>query len=932
MDDEEKKIPTVGNPSGTASATDQPQEEFEETHWLEHWTLGQRKKGQSFLGNIKEDVVETSKNPLGLVSAYNWVTGNSPEDKKKQLEEQGKINEQRSFNLQCFLVDNMQEFADRRKKDREEVGSSYKSFAMISGGPGDICQELLSSKGVEQFINLTSAQRSLLMPKINIYKVVYGGPGNPKGGKDIRLVFKDHTSDKDIQNITKSKLGRGDDVAIKSFSYEMTGKNVEQGGLMKCSLVLFFSNATSFLDKRDNGISFSDLIWDKKSVSASGESYSSKNFNTKIIVGWSVPSDPKGVLFSSELIKTINRTSTVLFVSHSDHDIDFREDGTLQVTINFTGAIEGIVDDKERANIFNKTKRGNEAVDRKNKLSASEAQEKEKSNGKIDDSPVTEKRCEVKWKLNNINKEGPLLDSECSDVAVAPNAREIERKNIKELEALDKQEKYSRLIRLMNDKNQMYYVDIDPLLLNTFSKEEEEKIKEDLEQAKKSSSEKDIRKVELDKQSANRRISGIGSKIKRVLYGEDDTYASNRQTLFENSVKEINKTTESIDPKTMTAVSTKKTEEEKKKIMTSALTEPASAPVSCADCMRAYFFYFGDLLDILFENFIFSRDDVEDLQILIGQLIYKDPRTEQQMEINIADIPISMERFLAWYSKKIIATQSEVYTVGQVIKDIIGDVIAGSLGETCFGVTNNTPNIVFTNFSIPRMGNDDQLIQFKSGERYSVKDLKGNPKSDVFPKSDDMDVSKLKHFLFVYADNYKLSAQDGDYKKDMARGVYHLAPGLDRGLVKGIKFTKMAIPYKAQEIVSGQSTETGVSPNLYNATVRMVGNNLFRNGVFIYIDTAKMGMGYAIKPGTDNQNRETEMLSFAYHIGGYYHVLKVTFEFSGGGDYETILEAQWTNAKIGKATGFSVQNNETCTSERISYFNPNAPNQSIMKK
>lgn len=802
------------------------------------------------------------------------------EEKKRQEEaekteqenlEKGKeekeLNDKKAFNIQCFLVDNMEAIVDRKVSDTQ-AETQYRTFTLIEGQPAEICQEIVSRKGVADFFNLTPAQKALLVPRIRLYKVVYS-EGGPKGGKDIELLFADHTRKKDIEEMTKNARGRGDDVGLKSFSYRMKGVMPDQGGLMECSMTLFFSNASSFLNKRDNGVSFVDLIWDKKSAGKTGDATSQKNFRVKAVVGWNVPVD-NGKLFTANLKKALEKTSTTLYMTHVRHDLEFNEDGSLSVTIEFAGAMDGVMDDPDKANVFYKTEKGIEADNIKAKLTE---QEKKEKGQKKEPSISAEPHVKI-----NVQK----------DVKDLPE-KEQQRTRMLKLEQEDKQERYSRITRELYERSQTYYIDIDSAMIREFTEKEHEQNVKNWKANGKDMTDEQVRETERQLRESTRRIDRSKIKIYRVIDEFNKKRLEKISSNLQSAIVEGNTKSLAHDENDNFKANTKdKTESEKNKIITEKLSVPSNIinNPACPDCIRAYYFYFGDLLDILFDNYLLKREDVENIKILIGQFVYRDPRTKEEMTVNIADIPISLDSFMTWYAQRVISSQTEIYTIGAFVKDVLSNIVMSSLGERCFGgAPYSSPHINFNTMSVPLEGGEP-ILTVKEGARVKFNTLKARPDQDVVKKSDIKSPANLYHILYIFASNYVLPREmKGDRKTDMSRGIYHLSPGLDRGLVKSIKFKKEVLQYGPEATLESKSRDTIISPNVYNATVNMIGNNLFRNDSFVYIDVSRMGMGLHSD------------ISDSFNLGGYYNIVGVSFEFSNDGDYSTTLDARWQGAK-----------------------------------
>ena len=211
------------------------------------------------------------------------------------------------FNEQCFLVENLKKLSLYNIRATEDT--PYKNFTMLEGDPGLAIHDLVTRTGIEELFELTPAQRALLVPRIQIYKISYKTAKSK--GEELELVFRDHTSSKSIENINRSRIGRGDDVGIKSFSYELRSKYVAAGQI-HCKIVFFFQNVTSLLagEKSNTTARFIDLLRPEATTTAGKEKgdprvWNPQAFQIKAVVGWADPSDPSEALIDKKLRKAI---------------------------------------------------------------------------------------------------------------------------------------------------------------------------------------------------------------------------------------------------------------------------------------------------------------------------------------------------------------------------------------------------------------------------------------------------------------------------------------------------------------------------------------------------------------------------------------------------------------------------------------------------
>ena len=82
----------------------------------------------------------------------------------------------------------------------------------------------------------------------------------------------------------------------------------------------------------------------------------------------------------------------------------------------------------------------------------------------------------------------------------------------------------------------------------------------------------------------------------------------------------------------------------------------------------------------------------------------------------------------------------------------------------------------------------------------------------------------------------------GDYTKDVGRGIYHHYLGSSCGLVKKINFNRQDQPYLRESRIQKEGA-LGAEQlrELYSANIDLVGNTLYRNGMYIYINPSLIG-------------------------------------------------------------------------------------------
>ena len=192
------------------------------------------------------------------------------------------------------------------------------------------------------------------------------------------------------------------------------------------------------------------------------------------------------------------------------------------------------------------------------------------------------------------------------------------------------------------------------------------------------------------------------------------------------------------------------------------------------------------------------------------------------------------------------------------------------------GVSNN--NAKFT----------DPFLQMKKISGTNHVDVSEAYKKNKLPLQTEIPNRQIhgmyNYYLIHPVTDDKIKDGTGMFSKDGERGVYHLGVGLDRGIVKKIKFTKTDIQYlrEARYFNHGSDGLAQLSA-VYKATIEMFGNTLFYPGMEIFIDPRHLA-GHTFDP-TDSKSTANTL-----GIGGYHLITRVENSIAPG-KFNTIVEA-----------------------------------------
>lgn len=300
---------------------------------------------------------------------------------------------------------------------------------------------------------------------------------------------------------------------------------------------------------------------------------------------------------------------------------------------------------------------------------------------------------------------------------------------------------------------------------------------------------------------------------------------------------------------------------------------------------RVNFVFLGDILDVALDSFyrqdgtlsseLTQKLDKKDYKFIFGAFQFENPDIPGQMlTIPMVDIPISLNVFIAWWLKNVIDIQRTSLSIKDFFREFLTSVVINSLTLECFG-ENYRPGmyeIYFNILSFPKF--DDE---FRAGERVKVDNLDFHKfRKGVYKKSDE-----YSHYLFCGILGTKVRYDEFPSRaKDHSKGIYWMRVGMDSGLVKKITFSKTQMKYFKEAAIAG-SFARGEGDVLksepYNAEITLIGNNIFKPGMTIYIDPYSLGFRGSVPRD-------------ALRIGGYYKVVKVSNSI-GLTNFETKLNA-----------------------------------------
>ena len=771
------------------------------------------------------------------------------------------------FKEQCYLLWNVSTFVSKNSN------TSYENMAVINGEPTDVINKLVSRPKLDRLFELKPVENAALVPMIKLFKTT---TGETKKTQEIK--FNTVLSNESIESITSTKYGRGDGIGIKSVSYDLQGGSTTGGaalvkkGVTAVEISFIFQNLEQLIQRDGDGPALIDLVSfppaeGKRSTPNCAEGspidftdvFDPSQFAIKLVYGYAAPNTE---VVDQQLRTIIENSATTLLLNLEKHELDFRQDGTVELKCKYQGYSDSIMAQPEADLLF---------INKKRDPHINEKQR--------DTKTVEEELNQVKAERGQETAQEDIdqLDKQIADLQ---NELEELQKKEKQQGEDDRVNAYKRFLQEIYDSGKVMFVELD-----------ENQVEQHLAEI---SGEEDFEQRALDEAGVTEEPGPIDSVIGAIsgLFGDSENNEVEKKEADQSSGATI------PDPQ-QADIDDLKTdgwndaedifEEDNLEDVQQAVADLVAAnsstrPKDPGD-VRINFIYYGDLLNIAFK--VFNGNPVaSNLIPMVGPIVYSDPKSGQQFITNLADIPISLNKFIEWFNKNVVAQGRQEYLLKDFIRDTIKDLIHAALGENCFPGTGHPapePNVTIADIPLASVGGS-AVIQ--PGARIQAAQVP--TPAPVHYK----DANKIDQYIYIYCYTFGMSNLKGNRAEDHEKGIYHLQFGSDRGLVKKVVFSRIDDPnLRASRAKSVKCDLRHLREN-YKVNVTMVGNSLFRPGQTIYINPT---LG-ASDPMTGKK------VTSALGLGGYYTVVKVSGELSRDG-FNTEVEAIFESSGVSKKAG-----------------------------
>lgn len=778
------------------------------------------------------------------------------------------------------------------------------------------------------FNNLPPQVMSFLLPSIKLYKTMYPDASKDTNkGYDWRIPFDDVPVhfDKvtsafvsDIEKEEKILSGKGTfkSVGIKSFSYDYRGTNpAEINTNIHANLKIFFQSPALLIEEinilpndprfvtapfgeKFQPFSYSDLInqQPRNTIVDGQQKINEKYYRIKVECGYASVNKKmlEDVLLTAgknknqidAIYKAITSTKVALFLSPYKYDVNFQEDGTVELSIDFNASMDTVLS-SDGCDIFQISDQSKTLLE---KVKAFEEFLSLKEISKPDQPQVNnicnnKSKEEVKKIIDNF-KQQTGIDANTPSEKILEDLTKVKlsiyntifkfllgKENIHKEGFSDETRYYPTLIW-----NASYY----PELLGVNYTNEDDKLRQRIETFKRRN----------------------GTVIKEII-----------------PINNFNPPEFNANPKQAEEINKRQIEEAQKS----------------SDIYNIKFIFLGDIIDIALKALDSISPEQDIPRIVLGNIPITVPVFEGDLDEisiktgfankknlypNLADIPVSFNLFQDFMLKNVVEQKRTRYSLLEFIKDILSQLVYPAIQPAVIGNTNAINAAIrfsTTYLTFKTLNGKDPISGISPNQRYypevinaevqnriqklikNSKSYQSNNKNKPTEKyqSEIQQINKFfpyLNYIFITCSTRFPKDLKGDEQSDKENGIIHIRMGTETGIVKKVNFERMQIPYQREIIARNEGKGFGTGfKQYYNAKVEMFGNDIFRPGDYIYIHPNYI------------YNKSAIDLTDKLGIGGYYLILDSSTEISDG-FYNTKINCvyQATVVKAKDETGNTV--------------------------
>jgi len=729
---------------------------------------------------------------------------------------------------------------------------------IVDGEAYGFINRLTQTEAYKDLFNMSNADISALQPMIRLFKVIE----TDDSIVEHEIAFDSFASDKygDITDIFKNKARRGFGVGIKSFNLTFDGQDMFAASrTIKATLKLQANSFDEFLQWRisnprtskETPIPYRYIELALKTGGKDIDKYAvfpdDLRFRLKAVFGWNP--NVKNVSISSA---ALNESFVSINLTPVTHNFDFDEQGRVTFTIEYYAYIEELLS-KPSLNVFTEPSVFSKILARQIAYNSLELEAScDTSSEEMSEEQKTEREKED---AKTVEKEKICMINHMMSQLFREDKIYILKLNREQLRRLVKEGPFFKF-----DSDQV----------QSPSKDEAQSMSDDLSKMW------DGFKEDADKQT---------SVIEKNLVSEPFVKAVQIPYLYIGDVIDI----------VMGE-------------MTSFLETTRAIVAESKDYEGIP--YHPELKSAELQQLSAIIKQYKKFRLTMGPLELYDHAKQKYVNVNFADVPISVAQFSEFLTSKLLQKDQAIYPLTQFLKDIFNLLIKNYLNKTtCKGVNIKQKTRLFescvtsygmdhgkdrymdriTHRIVQQMQNFDTGPRlFVTNDRKAVSILNISGKAQYKNPNEGFE-KEFNHFVFYAGRVQPSNMMKGDQSQDEARGIFHYILGKNEGIVKNIQLTKTNSP-GLKEVRFESEGHKGLHQlrEIYDVEIDSYANVRAFPGTYIFVEPR----GFA--PNLAAYGKDFDLTDLG--IGGYYMIIRSSHEFAAG-VANTKLTAVWVHSK-----------------------------------
>jgi hypothetical protein len=781
----------------------------------------------------------------------------------------------------------------------------------------ELMNYFISKKYTEGLLKINNKDIASLISHVKFLRVPKEN-NKPIFDKSTEINFSTHYSKNSLDTILQDTTACGL-TSLKIDVISNTGAYYAYKGTMN----LFFANARALVDNSKYNLLLTTPTKDEEK----------KPVVYSLIFGWANTTiNPS----EEEKVRTLYEEDLCLLLSITNYELQFQADGSVTLVLNFIGAAETAMDgvnadvlidkyllEAQTSNLVQQTQ------DQKKKLADAEASFSQRK--EIVQKLIVEKQEEI-----NKKKNAGAFETTIDELYVKGLETELtEGKEAKELEKVREQTKKIETDNNQKIKGAKYYSFMTKLY--ELSLVYTGKTVFSANSSGSSLQFVPLEAARYERAGTNNNLSDLYTSYAGGVYQSDLSKIIERAQKVSESRSEISVAEQELIDAFTSPDMTEHADSARLFRETVAKGEN-SPPVVYGNVYFNYLFV-GDIVGMAAQNAYINlsstpndQSPYENMRYILGTLDLEQTKTifsdeqpkdavslgfsmlgreeNEQITLDIATIPIAYNVFSSWFVKNVIAKGLETYSFNQFLKDFLNDCVLTTIHsysnwESKFVSRSFEKSI--TNTTVLRTFHDEAIEVFYTDLPYKLEDVfetkRINPSKIKNMFQDEktrkkitpfVEKNNLKKYVYRYAFVYgKFGSLNraGNFKDNLANGIFHFYVGATTGIMKDIKFVPMNSPSRyAAQVVNSLGGANGKPPNekfnviqRYDVNISCFGFQYFKPGQIIYVDTSLLGFG---KP------QDLNSVASKFTLGGYYLVTNVSHDIEAN-DFSTSIVAKF---------------------------------------